>query len=119
MLAKLGEIRANFGEDKVSLADMIVLGGAAAVEKTAADAGIYLDVPFAPGCGDASQENTDVNSFALLEPTADAFRNYFDAENAYRSPTEMLIDKADQLNLTVPEMTALMGGLRVLGGNAG
>ena len=119
VLAKLTEIQAGFGKEKVSLADLIVLGGAAAIEQAAKDAGVELEVPFTAGRGDATQEQTDVNSFALLEPKADAFRNYFNADDAYRSPTEMLVDKADQLGLTVPEMTALIGGMRVLGTNAG
>ena len=76
-------------------------------------------MPFSPGRGDATQAQTDVDSFALLELQADAFRNYYDAEKSYRSPTEMLIDRADQLSLTVPEMTVLVGGMRVLGTNHG
>jgi catalase-peroxidase len=124
VLAKLGEIQADFndGSDrkpKISLADLIVLGGAAAVEKAASDAGVKVDVPFKPGRGDATQEQTDVASFSLLEPKADAFRNYFNAEQSYLSPTEMLVDRADQLSLTVPEMTVLIGGLRSLGANSG
>ena len=103
---------------RVSLADVIVLGGAAALEKAARDAGVEVEVPFAPGRNDATQAQTDVTSFALLEPTADAFRNYFVAETSYRSPVEMLVDRADQLDLTVPEMTALVGGMRALGANA-
>ena len=118
VLTTLKEVQADFGKNKVSLADVIVLGGAAAIEKAAKDAGVKLEVPFTSGRGDASQAKTDVNSFALLEPKADAFRNYFNANKAYRSPTEMLVDKADQLNLTVPEMTALIGGMRVLATNA-
>lgn len=102
---------------KVSLADLIVLGGAAAVEKAANDAGVNIEVPFMPGRGDATQAQTDVESFELLKPSADAFRNYFDAEASYRSPTEMLVDKADQLSLTVPEMTVLLGGMRALDAN--
>ncbi|MDT0596498.1 catalase/peroxidase HPI [Glaciecola petra] len=102
---------------KISLADMIVLAGSAAVEKAAKDAGFEVEVPFTPGRTDASQAQTDINSFNLLTPKADAFRNYFDADISYESPTESLIDKADQLNLTVPEMTVLLGGLRVLGAN--
>lgn len=102
---------------KISLADVIVLAGAAAVEKAAKDAGFEVEVPFTPGRTDASQAQTDVNSFNLLRPKADAFRNYFDANTSYESPTESLVDKADQLNLTVPEMTVLLGGLRVLGAN--
>jgi catalase-peroxidase len=96
-----------------------VLGGAAAVEKAASDAGVKVDVPFVPGRGDATQEQTDVASFSLLEPKADAFRNYFNAEQSYLSPTEMLVDRADQLSLTVPEMTVLIGGMRSLGANTG
>ena len=98
---------------------MIVIGGAAAIEKAASNAGVSVEVPVVVGRTDATQEQTDVNAFSLLEPTADAFRNYYDAEASYRSPTEMLVDKADQLNLTVPEMTALIGGMRTLGANTG
>ena len=105
-----------FTQKKVSLADLIVLGGAAAIEKAAQDAGIQVQVPFTPGRGDATQAQTDVASFNLLEPKADAFRNYFSKES-YLSPTKAMVDKADQLNLTVPEMTALIGGLRALGAN--
>jgi len=108
-----------FSRTKVSLADLIVLGGAAAIEKAAADAGVNVTVPFIPGRGDATQAQTDVNSFDLLKPSADAFRNYYDGQASYLSPAEMLIDKADQLNLTVPEMTVLLGGLRSLGANYG
>ncbi|MBT8150251.1 MAG: catalase/peroxidase HPI [Gammaproteobacteria bacterium] len=118
-LGTLKKVRADFGENKVSLADVIVLGGAAAIEKAAKDAGIKIEVPFTPGRGDATQAMTDVASFEMLKPSADGFRNYFDADAAYRTPTEMLVDKADQLNLTVPEMTALVGGMRVLNANAG
>ena len=103
---------------QISLADLIVLGGVAAVEKAAHDAGIKVVVPFNAGRGDAIQSQTDIDSFNLLKPTADAFRNYFDKEQSYKSPVEMLVDKADQLNLTVPEMTALIGGMRVLNTNA-
>ncbi|MEH8015747.1 catalase/peroxidase HPI [Rheinheimera muenzenbergensis] len=118
VLAALSKVQADFnkGKRKVSLADTIVLGGAAAIEKAAKDSGYTLTVPVKPGRGDASQQMTDVNSFSLLELTADGFRNYFDAAS-YKSPTEMLIDKADQLNLTVPEMTVLVGGLRTLDAN--
>jgi catalase-peroxidase len=120
-IAKLKEVQADFnkGRNQITLADLIVLGGAAAVEKAAADAGVNVVVPFVAGRGDATQAQTDVTSFALLEPSADGFRNYFDVTSAYRSPTEMLIDKADQLDLTVPEMTVLLGGLRALDANAG
>ena len=103
---------------QISLADLIVLSGAAAIERAAGQAGVEVDVPFEPGRSDASQSQTDVQSFALLEPTADAFRNYFDTNRSYRSPTDMLVDKADQLELTVPEMTVLLGGMRALGANA-
>ena len=107
----------NKGKRRVSLADLIVLGGAAAIEKAAKDAGYNISVPFNAGRADATQDMTDVNSFSLLELTADGFRNYFDASASYKSPTEMLIDKADQLNLSVPEMTVLVGGLRALDAN--
>ena len=122
--AKLAEIQQAFNKKarrgvQISMADMIVLGGAAAIEKAASDAGYKVEVPFTPGRTDATQEMTDIASFELLKPTADAFRNYFDAEASYQSPTEMLIDRADQLQLSVPEMTALVGGMRVLGGNSG
>ena len=110
--------RAQSGDKRVSLADMIVLGGAAAIEQAAARAGVNVDVPFVPGRMDASAEQTDVKSFALLEPTADGFRNYFASNNA-RSPAEMLVEKAALLNLTVPEMTALVGGMRTMNANAG
>ncbi|MCI3918840.1 catalase/peroxidase HPI [Paenibacillus sp. TRM 82003] len=103
---------------KVSLADLIVLGGTAAIEKAARDAGFNVSVPFAPGRGDATQEQTDVESFAVLEPIADGFRNYQKQEFSV-SPEELLIDKAQLLNLTAPEMTALIGGMRVLGTNFG
>ncbi|NND65963.1 MAG: catalase/peroxidase HPI [Halioglobus sp.] len=122
VLGVLGNIQAEFNESSrrdVALADLIVLGGAAAIEKAAADAGVEVEVPFASGRTDATQAQTDTASFALLEPAADGFRNYFNAAKAYRSPTESLVDRADQLNLTVPEMTALVGGLRALDANAG
>jgi catalase-peroxidase len=106
------------GAKKVSLADVIVLGGAAGVEQAAKQAGYAVDVPFTPGRADASQKMTDLTSFAALEPTADAFRNYY-SDSSYGSPVEMLVDKADLLTLTVPEMTVLVGGLRVLNANTG
>ena len=106
------------GDKKVSLADVIVLGGAAAIEQAAKQAGHSVEVPFSPGRTDATQEMTDVNSFAVLEPTADAFRNYY-SDNSYGSPTEMLVEKADLLTLTVPEMTVLVGGMRSLNSNTG
>ena len=109
--------RAQSGGKQVSLADLIVLGGAAAIEQAAKNAGHEVQVPFTPGRTDASQEQTDVNSFAVLEPTADGFRNYFGSGNP-RSPAEMLVDRADLLTLTVPEMTVLVGGMRALDANA-
>ena len=119
VLNQLGAIRTAFGPEKISLADLIVLAGNAAVEKAASDAGVQVEVPFVAGRGDATQEQTDVESFALLEPGADAFRNYFNPEKSYESPTEMLVDKADQLKLSVPEMTVLIGGMRALNANSG
>jgi catalase-peroxidase len=122
VVSKLQAIRQQFNASssgkRVSLADLIVLGGVAAIEKAAKDAGVDIAVPFTAGRGDATQAQTDVVSFGLLKPTADAFRNYFDAEASHRSPTEMMVDKADQLNLTVPEMTVLVGGMRALGANS-
>jgi catalase-peroxidase len=124
VLAKLKTIQQDFNDSKlrrskVSMADLIVLGGAAAIEQAAKNAGTEVEVPFAPGRGDSTQAQTDVASFALLEPRADAFRNYFNAAQSYRSPTEMLVDRADQLALTVPEMTVLIGGMRSLDANTG
>ena len=104
------------GGKQVSLADVIVLAGAAAIEQAAKKAGHSVEVPFTPGRTDASQKMTDVNSFAVLEPTADAFRNYY-SDMSYGSPAEMLVEKADLLTLTVPEMTVLVGGMRVLNAN--
>ena len=106
------------GGKKVSLADLIVLGGCAAVEKAAKEAGHDVKVPFTPGRMDASQEQTDVDSFAPLEPTADGFRNYLRGKQRL-SAEELLVDRAQLLTLTAPEMTVLVGGLRVLGANAG
>jgi catalase-peroxidase len=108
--------KAHAGGKQVSLADMIVLGGAAAIEKAASDAGHSVTVPFKPGRTDATQAQTDVQSFALLEPKADAFRNYY-SKGSRLSPTDALVDRADVLNLTVPEMTVLVGGMRALGAN--
>jgi catalase-peroxidase len=110
--------RAQSGGKQVSLADLIVLGGGAAIEQAAKNAGHDVQVPFTPGRTDASQAQTDVASFAVLEPTADGFRNYFGSGQS-RSPAEMLVDKASTLTLTVPEMTVLVGGLRSLNANAG
>ncbi len=109
---------AQKGGKQVSLADLIVLGGDAAIEQAAMKAGVEVQVPFMPGRTDATQEQTDVVSFAVLEPTADGFRNYF-GEGNYRSPAELLVDKANLLTLTVPEMTVLIGGMRALDANAG
>jgi catalase-peroxidase len=106
------------GGKKVSLADLIVLGGSAAVEKAAKDAGHNVSVPFKPGRMDASQEHTDVDSFVPLEPHADGFRNYLNGKQRL-SPEELLVDRAQLLKLTAPEMTVLVGGLRVLGANTG
>jgi catalase-peroxidase len=124
VLTTLRGVRTDFNDSarrgmQVSLADVIVIGGAAAIERAAQLAGNDIEVAVAVGRGDAVQEQTDVASFDLLQPTADAFRNFYDANRAYRSDTEMLVDKAEQLQLTVPEMTALIGGLRVLNVNAG
>ncbi|MCO5131721.1 MAG: catalase/peroxidase HPI [Xanthobacteraceae bacterium] len=125
VLGKLEAIQNEFnaqatGGKKISLADLIVLAGAAAVEQAAKDAGVTVAVPFAPGRMDASQEQTDVASFAPLEPAADAFRNYVnDKKPQFMGPEEAMIDKAQLLNLTGPELTVLIGGLRVLGANAG
>jgi catalase-peroxidase len=119
-LERLEGIRKDFnrGAKKISLADLIVLAGSAAIEQAAKSAGTEVQVPFTPGRTDASQEQTDVKSFAALEPTADGFRNYF-GPGQQRSPAEMLVDRANQLTLTVPEMTALIGGMRSLNANAG
>ncbi|WP_417550146.1 catalase/peroxidase HPI [Microbispora triticiradicis] len=110
------EFNAQSGDKQVSLADLIVLAGCAAVEKAAKDGGFDIEVPFTPGRVDASQEQTDVESFAAIEPSADGFRNYYGKGN--RLPAEyLLIDRANLLNLSAPEMTVLVGGLRVLGAN--
>ncbi|PSJ60270.1 catalase/peroxidase HPI [Pseudaminobacter soli (ex Li et al. 2025)] len=123
VLEKLEAIQKEFnasqsGGKKISLADLIVLGGTAAVEKAAKDAGHDVKAPFAPGRMDASQEQTDVHSFAPLEPAADGFRNYLSGRQRL-SPEEALVDRAQLLTLTAPEATVLLGGLRVLGANAG
>ncbi|MCX7053715.1 MAG: catalase/peroxidase HPI [Proteobacteria bacterium] len=123
VLQRLEGIQKNFngassGGKQVSLADLIVLGGGAAIEQAAKNAGYEVQVPFTPGRTDASQAQTDVASFAVLEPTADGFRNYFGSGQP-RSPAAMLVDKASMLTLTVPEMTVLVGGLRTLNANAG
>ncbi|MCG9900804.1 MAG: catalase/peroxidase HPI [Hydrotalea sp.] len=108
---------AQTGNKKVSIADLIVLGGCAAIEKAAQDAGVAVKVPFTPGRTDASQDQTDVESFAVLEPKADGFRNYANGHRCAAMAEDMLIDKAQLLTLTAPEMTALIGGMRVLGAN--
>lgn len=120
VLGVLEGIQADFnrGDKKVSLADLIVLGGSAAVEKAAKDGGVAVDVPFAPGRTDATDEQTDGPSFEYLKPEADGFRNYARAKFTV-SPEEMLVDKAQLLALSAPEMTVLVGGLRVLGANYG
>ena len=122
VLSKLTEIQDNFngaqgGGKKISMADLIVLAGNAAIEKAAKDAGHFVNVPFTPGRMDALAEQTDANSFAALEPSADGFRNYF-GDSYHNSAAEALVDKADLLNLDITEMTALVGGLRVLGANS-
>ena len=122
-LSRLEVIQQDFNQaqtkgKKVSLADLIVLAGDAAIEQAAILAGYPVKVPFIPGRMDASQAQTDVSSFAVLEPKADAFRNYYGEGNGL-SPTEMLVDRANMLTLTVPEMTVLVGGMRVLNANVG
>ncbi len=123
VLKTLEQVQQDFNRSladgkKVSLADVIVVGGNAAVEQAAKQAGYSVEIAFAPGRTDATQEQTDKHSFAVLEPTADAFRNYYD-DRSYASPTRMLVEKADLLTLTVPEMTALLGGMRALNANTG
>jgi catalase-peroxidase len=123
VLKTLEGIRKDFnsaqsGGKKVSLADLIVLGGCAAVEQAAKNAGYEITVPFTPGRMDASLEQTDVESFSVLEPVADGFRNYL--KTKYAVPAEeLLLDRAQQLTLTAPEMTVLIGGMRVLNANYG
>ena len=121
VLQKLEAIQKEFnagaaGGKKVSLADLIVLGGNAGVEKAAKAAGHDVKVPFTPGRMDASQEQTDVESFSVLEPSADGFRNYLSGRQIMQ-PEEELVNRAQLLTLTAPEMTVLVGGLRVLGAN--
>jgi catalase-peroxidase len=122
VISVLERVQAEFNEGstgaKISLADLIVLGGAAAIEKAARDAGHDVTVPFTPGRTDATQEDTDVESFANLEPRADGFRNYLRAGEKL-SPETLLVDRAYLLGLGAPEMTVLVGGLRALGANAG
>ena len=118
MIKVLEKIKNNFDGKKksVSVADLIVLGGCAAIEKAAKKAGHNVKVPFSPGRGDASQEQTDINSFGLLEPKADGFRNYLNSDINI-SAEEMLVDKSQLLRLTTTEMTVLVGGMRVLNTN--
>lgn len=111
VLAKIGELKGS-----LSLADAIVLAGNAAIEKAAKDAGFAIDVPFTGGRGDATQEWTDADSFAVMEPVADGFRNYLKTKHSVKTE-ELLLDRASLLGLSVPEMTVLVGGLRVLGAN--
>jgi catalase-peroxidase len=123
VLKRLESIQQDFnrgqaGGRTVSLADLIVLGGDTAVEQAARKAGQDVQVPFTPGRVDATQEQTDIQSFAFLEPTADGFRDYF-GKDAGKSPTDMLVERANLLTLTVPEMTVLVGGMRALHANAG
>ncbi len=123
VLSSLEQIQTEFndsqsGGKRISLADLIVLGGCAAVEQAAKEAGYDVEVPFSPGRMDASAEQTDAESFAPLEPTADGFRNYLGNGHA-RPAEELLVDRAQLLTLTAPEMTALVGGLRVLNANYG
>ena len=121
VLEKLEEVQQSFndsqsGNKKVSLADIIVLAGCAGIEKAAKDAGNDVEVPFSPGRMDATQEQTDIEAFEALEPSADGFRNYFNPKHQ-TTPEEMLVDKSQLLTLTAPEMTALVGGMRVLDTN--
>ena len=123
VLAALEALQSKFNNaqtdgKKVSLADLIVLGGCAGIEQAAKNAGVDITVPFTPGRTDSSQEQTDEDSFAVLEPVADGFRNYLKGKFSV-SAEEMLVDRAQLLTLTAPEMTVLVGGLRVLGANAG
>ena len=123
VLAKLEQVQEEFngvqaGGKKVSLADLIVLGGCAAVERAAKNAGHDIVVPFTPGRTDATQEQTDAASFAYLEPSADGFRNYL-RKGHRQTAEELLLDRAQLLTLTAPEMTVLVGGLRVLNANVG
>lgn len=123
VLKALEEVKAGFDRGRadgkrVSIADLIVLGGGGAIEDAAKKAGFSLEVPFSPGRTDATQAQTDVESFALLEPKADGFRDYF-AKGGEKSPAEALVDRASMLTVTVPEMTALIGGMRALGANEG
>jgi catalase-peroxidase len=121
-IAALEKVQKDFNESltgnkKVSFADVVVLGGSVAIEKAASDAGMKISVPFKLGRADATQDQTDVDSFGYLEPKADAFRNFY-SEESILPPLQMMVDKANLLTLTVPEMTVLMGGMRALGANS-
>jgi catalase-peroxidase len=121
VLDTLEKVRTSFnagagGDKQISMADLIVLGGCAAIEAAAKAAGVDVEVPFTPGRTDATDELTDAESFEVLEPTFDGFRNYL-ADGHRRSPEELLVERANLLTLTAPEMTVLVGGLRVLGAN--
>ncbi len=122
VLEKLEGIQKEFNSSqsgkKISMADLIVLGGCVGIEQAAKNAGMELEVPFIPGRTDASAEHTDIGSFSVLEPKADGFRNYQKAKFSV-SPEEMLVDRAQLLTLTAPEMTVLLGGMRVLNSNFG
>lgn len=123
VLKRLEGIQKSFnqsatGGKQVSLADLIILGGAAAIEQSAKQAGYSIQVPFKAGRADATQDQTDIDAFGVMEPTADGFRNYFGSDNSF-SPAEMLVDRADKLGLSVPEMSVLVGGLRTLNANTG
>ena len=117
VLGKLGEIQACL-KKKVSIADLIVLGGSAAIEKAALEAGVSIKVPFSPGRGDATAAMTDEESFDVLEPIHDGYRNWVKKEYAVK-PEELLLDRTQLMGLTAPEMTVLIGGMRVLGTNYG
>jgi catalase-peroxidase len=117
VLKKLEEIQLGI-KKKVSIADLIVLGGGAAIERAAKDAGVDIKVPFCPGRGDATAEMTDVDSFSVLEPIHDGYRNWLKKEYAV-NPEELMLDRTQLMGLTAPEMTVLVGGMRVLGTNYG
>ncbi len=121
VIDSLSQIQSEFDQksngSKVSLADLIILGAAAAIEQAASDAGVTIQVPFAPGRTDATQAQTDIDAFAVLEPLADGFRNYYSSDSSH-SPVEMLVERTRLLTLTIPEMSALIGGMRVLNANS-
>ena len=124
VLQKLKVIQENFNKSRsdgkqVSIVDLIVLSGAVAIETAPKNAGVTVEVPFIPGSADTTQEQTDIKSFTLLKPKADGFRNYFNKQYSYYSPVEILVDRVDQLYMTVPEMTVMVGGMRALDANTG